>query len=277
MDRQDPFLQQAAAMPAMPEVARKLLKSFDRDDLAIGELTHLIGQDQTLSAKVLRMANSARYAPTRTIAVLSDAAACLGMRTLRDLTLSASMTGAFPSLPGFDRLVFWRDNLANAAYAQTLARGLDADPDVAYLGGLMLRTGQVLMAMVVPQAMAEVARHHLDMDVDTRIGFEQSIVGRSHPTVTAALARHWQFPEALASAFEAAAEPLAARPFCRLGAVLRLASVVTESRDRGLSASAGLLAAQPELVEHLQLDLEWLETHLPAHALATAGADMLMN
>lgn len=277
MDREDPFLQQAAAMPAMPEVARKLLHSFDRDDLAISELTHLIGQDQTLAAKVLRLANSARYAPTRTIAVLGDAAACLGLRTLRDLTLSASMTGAFPALPGFDRLGFWRSNLANAAYAQTLARGLDVDPDVAYLGGLMLRTGQVLMAMVVPGAMAEVARHHMDLDVDTRIGFEQAIVGRSHPTVTAALARHWQFPPALVAAFEAAAEPLAARPFCRLGAVLRLASVVTEARDRGLGASAGLQSTQPELVDYLQLDLAWLEAHLPDHALATAGADLLMN
>ncbi|MDT7836501.1 HDOD domain-containing protein [Aquabacterium sp. OR-4] len=275
MDRQDPYLQQAAAMPAMPEVARKLLNSFDRDDLAIGELTRLIGQDQTLSAKVLRLANSARYAPTRTIAALPDAAACLGLRTLRDLTLSASMTGAFPALPGFDRLAFWRDNLANAAYAQGLAHALSVDADVAYLGGLMLRTGQVLMAMVSPGPMAEVARHTVELD--SRIGFEQSIIGRAHPAVTAALARHWKFPESLALAFDAAADPLAARPFCRMGAVLRLACVVTESRDRGLSASEGLQTAQPALVEHLQLDLAWVETHLPSHALATAGADMMMG
>ena len=275
MDNRDPYLQQAAAMPAMPEVARKLLQSFDKDDVSLGELTQLVGQDQTLSAKVLRMANSARFAPPRSITALSDAAACLGMRNLRDLTLSAAMTGAFPDLPGLDRLQFWRNNLATGVYAQCLAKPLDADPDTAYLGGLMLGTGQVLMAMVQHDLLAEVARH--DGELDSRIGFEQALVGRSHPTVTADLARHWRFPDALVNAFRAAAEPMAARPFCRLGAVIRLAAVVNEARNRGMDAAAGLQQAQPELVAHLQLDLDWLAGHLPDHALASAGADQLMS
>ena len=124
LNRTDPYVQQASAMPAMPEVAAKLLNSFDRDDLSLGELTQLIVRDQALSAKVLRLANSARYSPSREVASLGDAAACLGLRTLRDLTLSASMTGAFPKLPGFDRLAFWKANLSTGVYAQTLARHL---------------------------------------------------------------------------------------------------------------------------------------------------------
>lgn len=275
MDNRDPYLQQAAAMPAMPEVARKLLKSFDKDNVSLVELTHLVGQDQTLSAKVLRMANSARFAPPRSITALNDAAACLGMRNLRDLTLSAAMTGAFPDLPGLDRLQFWRNNLATGVYAQCLAKPLDADPDTAYLGGLMLGTGQVLMAMVQHELLEEVARHNGELD--SRIGFEQALVGRSHPTVTADLAHHWRFPEALVSAFRAAADPMAARPFCRLGAVLRLAAVVNEARNRGMDAADGLQQAQPELVKHLQLDLDWLAGHLPEHSLASAGADQLLG
>lgn len=275
MDNRDPYLQQAAAMPAMPEVARKLLKSFDNDNVSLGDLTHLVGQDQTLSAKVLRMANSARFAPPRSITALNDAAACLGMRNLRDLTLSAAMTGAFPDLPGLDRLQFWRNNLATGVYAQCLAKPLDADPDTAYLGGLMLGTGQVLMAMVQHDLLEEVARH--DGGLDSRIGFEQALVGRSHPTVTADLARHWRFPDALVNAFRAAADPMAARPFCRLGAVIRLAAVVNEARNLGMDAAAGLQQAQPELLAHLQLDLDWLTNHLPDHALASAGADQLLS
>lgn len=275
MNRTDPYVQQASAMPAMPEVAAKLLNSFDRDDLSLGELTQLIVRDQALSAKVLRLANSARYSPSREVASLGDAAACLGLRTLRDLTLSASMTGAFPKLPGFDRLAFWKANLSTGVYAQTLAKALDADPDVAYLGGMMLRTGQVLMAMVNLHLMEDVAAHAKELD--SRIGFESAIAGRTHPEVTAELARHWKFPDVLVLAFGAASDPMEAKPFSRLGAVLRLASVVTEARDRGENAVAALRTAQGKLVEHLQLDLEWVTCHLPDHALASSGAESMLS
>lgn len=275
LNRNDPYLAQASAMPAMPEVATKLLKSFERDDLSMGELGALILRDQALSAKVLRLANSAHYSPSRDVSSVADAAACLGLCTLRDLSLSAAMAGAFPVLPGMDRLAFWRANLATGCYAQVLARALDADTEVAYMGGLMLRTGQVLMSMVSPELMAEVAEHA--HEVDSRIGFEQAILGRSHPEVTADLARHWKFPDKLVAAFGAAVDPLESRPFCRLGATLRLASVVTEARDAGWDACEVLGQRHAPLLAHLQLDLEWLAGHLPDHALASAGADTMVN
>ena len=94
--RTDRFVQQACALPAMPEVANKLLRSFDRDDLSLNELAGLIGRDQTLSARVLRLANSARYSPSRSVTSLNEAAMTLGTRTLRDLALSACMTPPAP-------------------------------------------------------------------------------------------------------------------------------------------------------------------------------------
>lgn len=275
MNRIDPFLAPASAMPAMPEVAFRLLKSYQRDDLALSELSGLIAHDQALSAKVLRLANSARYSPRREMSSLTDATACLGLRTLRDLTLSAAMAGAFPALPGMDRMAFWRANLATGCYAQVLARALGVDADVAYLGGLMLRTGQVLMTMVSPSVMSDVAR--LADDVDSRIGYEHSFLSCSHPQVTAALAKHWRFPDDLVTAFGAAADPMASRPFCVLGATLRLASVVTEARDAGLDTGAVLTDRHGRLLAHLQLDLDWLAANLPDHALASAGADLMMG
>lgn len=271
----EPFIERATAMPAMPEVAHKLLQSFDRDDLSLPELAALVGRDQALSAKVLRLANSARYSPARSVASLPDAAAALGLRTLRDLTLSACMAGAFPEIPGFDRKAFWRGTMAVAAYTQPLARWLDGDEDAAYLGGLMLRTGQLLMLLVEPQRMAEVSAHCTELD--SRVGQEQARMGVSHPLISAELARHWRFPTALVQAFNAAADPLEVKPFCRLGAALRLASVIADARETGLSATEGLMQSQATLVSALHLDLDWLEAHLPDHRLAVADADALMQ
>ena len=270
-----PFVERACTLPAMPEVAHKLLQSFDREDLPLPEIAGLIGRDQTLAAKVLRLANSPRYSPSHTVTSLGDASASLGLRALRDLTLSASMVGAFPALKDFDRLSFWRGTLAVAAYAQPIARALDLDEDMAYLGGLMLRTGQLLMWMVEPEQARSVVTRAIDLD--SRIGYETLVFGCSHPEVTAELAQHWKFPAVLVESFRAANQPMAARPFSRLAAALRLASVVAECRESGRPVSEGLLAVQGDLVVHLGLDLDWLEQHLPAHELAVSGVDALMH
>lgn len=270
-----PFVQRACTLPAMPEVAHKLLKSFDRDDLPLPEIAGLIGRDQALAAKVLRLANSSRYSPSHTVTSLNDASASLGMRTLRDLTLSASMVGAFPAMQGFDRLGFWRGTLAVAAYAQPIARALDLDEDMAYLGGLMLRTGQLLMWMVDPERAQQAARQ--SEELDSRIGFEAVHFGVAHPEVTAELARHWQFPTVLVEAFRASTQPMEARPFSRLAAVLRLASVVADCRESGRSVTEGVLSTHGDLIVLLGLDLGWLEQHLPVHDLAVSGVDALMH
>lgn len=273
--RTDRFVQQACALPAMPEVANKLLRSFDRDDLSLNELAGLIGRDQTLSARVLRLANSARYSPSRSVTSLNDAAMALGTRTLRDLALSACMVGMFPSIPGFDRLAFWRTTLATAAYAQPLARFLQEDEDAAYLGGLMLRTGQLLMMMVDPDMTQRIGR--LSLEIDSRISFENSLLGCSHPEITAELARHWRFPNVLVTAFNAAAHPMEIRPFSRMGAVLRLAGVIAEARERERDPMEALQSTHPDLVQHLKLDMDWLTAHLPDHRLAVASVDDLMH
>lgn len=265
----------ANQLPAIPEVAQRLLSSFERDDLSLQTVAGLVGKDPSLSAKVLRLANSARYSPTRTVASLSDAAAGLGLRTMRDLTLSACFSGAFPAVPGFDRLAFWRGNMAVAVYAQTLARALGVDEDAAYIAGLTLRTGQMLMLMVDVDQALDTQAHATT--VDSRIAREQATFGVSHPQLSASLAAAWRFPPELVAAFEAAADPLATKPFSRLGACLRLASVVTDARELGVDVAAALVEVQGPLVEHLKLDLDWVTAHLPDHALATAGVEDLLH
>ncbi|OYT89267.1 MAG: hypothetical protein CFE46_02260 [Burkholderiales bacterium PBB6] len=271
----DPYVRRARSLPAMPEVAARLLTSFDRDDLSLHEVASLIGRDQALSAQVLRMANSARYAHHAKVSSLNDAAQRLGLRALRDLTLTACVARAFPEVPGFDRMHFWRGTLAVAAYAQAMAPALKVQADTAYLGGLMLRTGQLLMMLEDAGACADVALHA--MELDSRIGFEAVVLGCTHPEVTSELARHWGFPRGLVTAFGAAADPMVVRPFNELGAALRLASVVDECREAGDDVAQALRMTHPGVLAHMNLDVEALTAGLPDHQLACAGAETLMH
>ena len=85
------------------------------------------------------------------------------------------------------------------------------------------------------------------------------------------------FRSVLITAFGAAVDPLGSRPFSRLGAVLRLASVIADHRALDVDLAEGLRQTQEALITHLDLDPEDLAADLPDHRLAMAGADALMH
>ncbi|WP_022981995.1 HDOD domain-containing protein [Ideonella sp. B508-1] len=271
----DKYFANPAALPSMPEVAHRLLKSFDDEGLGMQALADLIAQDQGLSVKVLRLANSARYSPAHAIATLKEAAMNIGMVSLRDLALAACVAGAFPQVTGFDRLRFWRQCLATAGHARMLASACDLEPDSAYLAGLVMRTGELLMLMQDPEmvALAESRAHAPDSLLD----HERLLMQCTHVQVTAELALRWHFPQTLVDGLSAADDPLNRRPFCKLGGVLRLASVMAEAGDLGLPPLTTLLEAQGELVQRLGLDLEWLAGHLSPYETLTDGVDQLLH
>lgn len=269
------FFANTAALPAMPEVAHRLLRTFNKPNLAMGELADLIGQDQGLSVKLLRLANSARYSPRQAIATIKDAANCIGLQSLRDLALAACVAGTFPVAPGFDRLRFWRQCLASAGHARVLAQACDLDPDSSYLAGMLLRTGELLMLMTEPEGIV-LAESRATLP-DSLMDHEMALLRCNHAEVTAELARRWRFPQAMVDGLQAAGDPLAARPFSKLGAVLRIASVLADAGDRGLPALATLLETQGALVAHLHLDLDWLGQHLQPYELLCSGVDQMLH
>ncbi|MBN8489682.1 MAG: HDOD domain-containing protein [Burkholderiales bacterium] len=275
MPMSDKYFANPAALPSMPEVAHRLLQSFEREDLGMQQLADLIAQDQGLSVKLLRLANSARYSPRHAIATLKDAAMVIGLGSLRDMALAACVAGAFPKVEGFDRLKFWRQCLATAGHARLLAPSSDVDPDTAYLAGLVMRTGELLMLMSDPEAVALAESRALTPD--SLLDHERQLMHCTHLEVTAELARRWRFPDTLVHGLRAAEDPLAVKPFSRLGAVLRLASVMAEAGESGLPPLTTAVETQGALIEHLHLDLEWLGHRMAPHDTLTNGVEQLLH
>ena len=268
------FFPDTLVLPSMPEVATKLMHSFGDDNVNLDTLASLIGKDASLSAKVLRLANSARYSAAHTIDNLRDAAAALGVTTLRNLVMAACMASAFPTVVGMDRKKFWRHSLSTAAFATLLARTKQLDPEVAYLAGLMLRSGQLLMLQVEPGVVSE-AESHVD-EPGVRFDWEVARFGVSHNEVTAELARRWHFPDQLIVGFHWAADPLAAKPFSLLGAVLHMAQLLADAMEMGIAPFKALEKVEKDLVEHEHLDLDWLEGHLFTQADLANEVELLL-
>ena len=269
------FFAHTTDLPTLPEVAQRLMATFGHEDVSLRDLAALIAQDPALTARLLRLANSVRYRPRERITGLQDAAALIGLGPLRSLAMGACLARAFPALPGFDRLRFWRQNLATAAYARWLASTLGLDTDTAEVAGLVLRSGELLMLMVEPGTASLV--ESLVGEPDSIFGLQRLHFGCTHADLSAELAVRWRFPPAIIDTLYTAGDPLAAQPFSAEGAVLRAASVMADAADDGMDPLLALLEFQPALVRALGLDLDALGARLPDFSLMASSAGEMLH
>jgi HD-like signal output (HDOD) protein len=270
----DRFFLSGNALPTMPEVARQLIASFDDEEVDLNTIVALTAREQALAARILRLANCARYARSGTVSDLNDAASLLGMERLRNLVLAASIAGAFPVIPGIERIDFWKHSIATGGYARWFAKILGVDAESCYLAGFMMRSGQLLMAQALPDLVASVETECKTPGV--RLAVEQRLVGCTHARVTAELARRWQLPQRLVDGLAHAPDPLDARPFSLLAAVLHMSSVMADAGSLEQAPGAALEASAPALLEHLRLDVPWLQSTAPDYEEMTSPLDELL-
>ena len=249
---------ESVKLPSISEVARALIQSLNDPDGSISEVRDLITRDPALSAKLLRLANSAQFGLPRGVSTVDAAIAMVGMNQLRSLALGACLSGAFPNTPGLDKGVFWRTSMACAGYAQWLAEPLRIDGQVAWLTGMMLRLGELLIAQAEPRTLQEIEK--LPCIPGVRWQREKRLVGFTEGQITAELARRWNFPMQMVQALQRSADPLAEQAFSRLGAVLHLAGLLAETPDATAQCVDNLPA---EVLAVLELDIAWMKETFP--------------
>ncbi|HEX8601876.1 MAG TPA: HDOD domain-containing protein [Pseudoduganella sp.] len=183
-------------LPSLPAVVMELLNSIDAEEVDIAVLARKVALDGALTAKTLRLANSALYGLQVRITTIQQAITYLGFQTARNLITAAALTGCFPEsrCSGFSHPAFWRHSLATAICAKELARHVRFNQDYAFTAGLLHDVGRLVLASCFPDHYAQViawrgARDALWLDA------ERAVLGIDHVDAGLALAEHWNFSD----------------------------------------------------------------------------------
>lgn len=257
---------QNVKLPVISEVAHALIQTLDKEDASSKEISAIIARDPALTAKLLRLANSARFGVSRGVSSLDDAIAMTGMAHVRTLALAACFAETFPDLPGLDSDEFWKSSMACAGYAKWLAGKLGIDGQDAWLAGMMMRLGELLIYQAEPTTFAAIEQQpHLP---GGRWEREQRLLGFSEGQITAELGRRWNFPEAIVRALECSSDPMAAHPFSKLGAIIHLASLLADTP----SDDPAIIDTLPQdVMSVLQLNRETMKAKFPSHESFSAA------
>ncbi len=249
-----------AALPVVPKAVQQLIASFQQEDVSVASIATQLEADPVLSAKTLRLANSAYFHASRRVETLDDALRLLGFVMVRNLVLAAGIGQAFKHVQGFDLPRFWRQSVHTAGGARWLAGLAELNGDLAFVTGLLQGLGHLVMRAADPRLLQRLDRQCPPLE-SGRAACEVALLGYHHGEVAAELARRWKFPEAISGALAGVAE--AARPGeASLVGVVRLA--LWQARREAAAADDAL----PPVPAGWQLS--WLGEP-PVLAVATLG------
>ena len=134
-------------LPALPQVVVQVIKLTEDPDSTAQDINYVLNQDQAITAKVLKMANSAFYGFPRRIGSVTDAIIMLGFRTLRSIVMAASVSDILnKEIEGYalEYGELWRHSQCTAMAARLIARKSKfAFLDLAYTAALLHDIGKV--------------------------------------------------------------------------------------------------------------------------------------
>jgi HD-like signal output (HDOD) protein len=249
-------LLRTARLPVMPEVAMKLVSSFGQEMLEITYMRDVISMDPALTASVLRLANSPMHGLSRSVNSLDAAISILGISKVRTQAIAVCLSNSIDLPKGMSREAFWNQSMCCAGYAMWLALAVGLDENEAWLTGILLHLGQVLIGQLQEAPVASAA----PAMPDARWLAERTQIGFDEGQVMAEAARRWYFPVEIVQALQDCSNPLAAAKFSPLAAVVYLAAILSEA---GQGDAAILQALPPEVVARLGIDIEWIAQYLP--------------
>ena len=91
-------------LPAMPQVASKVLELSSDPNTSAAQLQQIIADDQAMTARILKIANSAMYACSRKVKTLTEAIVMLGFNSIRSLVVTSAARNLYNSGFNADRV-----------------------------------------------------------------------------------------------------------------------------------------------------------------------------
>jgi len=249
---------QSMKLPVMPEAAQALIRTLNDENADIITVRDIIATDPALTTTLLRMANSATFGLSRSITTLEAAVSVLGIAQIRARALSVCMSNTFAMPAGVNRIAFWQECMKCAGYARWLALSQGLDENQAWLTGIMLPLGRILVIQSNHQHIKTLEAQ--PCVPGERWKREHALVGFDEGQIMAEVARRWDFPPSMARALDVCTQAPMDDTYPALAGVLHLAALLAEYPKVTTETLAEL---PPGVVHKLGLNLLWMSVHLP--------------
>jgi HD-like signal output (HDOD) protein len=242
LDKPDPkrirrIAESIIGLPTLPTVVSKMLELVDNPRTSTAVLARLVSTDQSLTARILKMANSAYYGFPREISTVNMAIVVMGFNAVKDMGLSLSVFDVFKDASGvqnFDITRFWEHSIGCGVAAKTIARRCrHSIAGEAFVAGLLHDIGKVVLSQYMRKEFDDIMQHVANGgSIDEA---EMDLVGASHGEIGSWLAEKWRLPVMISQSIRFHHSPWECREHAVLVAIVSVANYLCHKNNIGAS------------------------------------------
>ena len=190
----------ARSLPPLPQTTTQIITIIGDPFFQVSDLIKVIALDPTLTANLLRVANSAAYSTARPAASVGDAIVRLGTGTIMAMALSVSakpQPGVDLSPFGLTTEEFWQHCVASVAAAEELnSRRLATFGAGFSTAALLHDIGKLILAQhMTPERLERMVDFRASHPGQRVIDAERAVLGVDHARAGALVAKIWNLPE----------------------------------------------------------------------------------
>jgi len=193
-----------AQLPALPQVAIRLLELSRDEENGPAEFAVPIESDPGLAGQVLRFVNSSYFGFSREISNIKLAITLVGIRTIKNFALWSAVFSLMPNpkCGPFDLKSLWQDSLRRALFARECAKLLGMkEVEEPFSAALLQDMAVPLLAKEAPQVYVKLleARDHGRVQLSR---LERQVFGWTHAEAAGIMCRQWNLPDSFARLVE---------------------------------------------------------------------------
>jgi len=191
-------------LPTLPALQNRLTAELRKDSPSMENVGEIISHDIGMTAKILQLVNSAFFGLAQPINSPAEAAAYLGLNTLRALVLSLEVFAQYDqkSCRAFSLDVLAQHSWVTGAMTRMIAQVERLEikiVDQCFLAGLLHDVGQLVLAFGLHEEYTQVIVRAKDENLPVW-QVEQEIFGATHADVGAYLLALWGLPNPIIEA-----------------------------------------------------------------------------
>lgn len=195
-DRITRILRNGLELKPLSAIVNNVMAATANARCSVDDVARVVTQDQALSLRLLKLANSSAYSRGRPVDSVKDGIRRIGIQEVRSLVTALAVAEQYQSAPGnrLDSRLFWEHSIACGLAATAISRRRrSADVDEFMLWGLLHDVGRMILLEHVPDEYAAVCETAEELDVPLE-AVEAKLLHFDHAEVLEQALRHWQFP-----------------------------------------------------------------------------------
>ncbi len=232
-------------LPAAPQILARLGRMLLDLNADLTDVTALLRCDAALTARIMRIANSAMYNTGAPYGSLEQALARVGFSEVYRLTgfaATAQLSDEKLPLYGLDGARLRENSVLTALVMEALAAAVGIDQRAAYTAGLLRSTGKIALNRLTRDP-----AYHGSYRAEGLVplaNWESDFTGLNNCEAAAFILNEWRFPPATINAIQQHYTPRASSN--QLAFLLNLAAGAAERGGHGLPGESSYWEPKPE-------------------------------